>query len=149
MSIPDSPRALAHYMAPVARGWRQLADMALAEFGVSNSAGWCLIHIDRMDGPVRQADLAESLDITQPSLVRTLDQLQMAGLVERTPHPDDKRSNQIALSEEGRDLVGRIEAKLGTLRAELLADVPDEIIDSTVALMQLLILRIAEKKSAS
>ncbi len=149
MSISDSPRALAHYMAPVARGWRQLADMALAEFGVSNSAGWCLIHIDRMDGPVRQADLAESLDITQPSLVRTLDQLQMAGLVERTPHPDDKRSNQIALSEEGRDLVGRIEAKLGTLRAELLADVPDEIIDSTVALMQLLSLRIAEKKSAS
>lgn len=149
MPILDSPRALAHYMAPVARGWRQLADMALAEFGVSNSAGWCLIHIDRMGGPVRQADLAESLDITQPSLVRTLDQLQLAGLVDRTPHPDDKRSNQIVLSEEGKALVERIEAKLGTLRTELLAEVPRQVIDNTVALMQLLSHRIAEKKSAS
>lgn len=148
MSKTEMRRALAHHMAPVARNWRLLADATLAEFGVSNSAGWCLIHIDRMDGDVRQAALAESLDISQPSLVRTLDQLQGAGLLTREPDPDDKRSNHIVLTAEGRDLVGRIEAKLGALRDELLEGVPDEAVEIAVNLMQLLGSRIAERRIA-
>ncbi|MFC3443114.1 MarR family winged helix-turn-helix transcriptional regulator [Sphingobium rhizovicinum] len=143
----DSRRLLAHKMAPVARGWRQLADSALARFGVSNSAGWCLIHIDRMGGDVRQAELAESLDISQPSLVRTLDQVQAAGLVARTPHPEDKRSNIIALTPAGQELVGQIEAQLGALRDDLLRDVPDELIEIMVEMLDILGERIAERRS--
>ncbi len=134
-------------MAPVARAWRQLADSVLAEFGVSNSTAWCLIHIDRLGGEVRQNDLAESLDIAQPSLVRTLDQVQSAGLVQRTQHPDDKRSNIISLTDAGQELVGRIEAKLDTLRAELLKDVPDQAVTVTVWLLDLLSVRIAEQRA--
>jgi MarR family transcriptional regulator for hemolysin len=147
MSIAESKRLLAHKMAPVARGWRQLADSALAEFGVSNSAGWCLIHIDRMGGDVRQAELAESLDISQPSLVRTLDQVQSAGLVVRMPHPEDKRSNIIGLTPAGQDLVGRIEERLGLLRADLLQGVPDEAIMIMVEMLDLLSQRIGERRS--
>ncbi|QGP79569.1 MarR family winged helix-turn-helix transcriptional regulator [Sphingobium sp. CAP-1] len=147
MPLSESKRALAHKMAPVARAWRQLADVTLAEFGVSNSAAWCLIHIYRIGPEVRQAALADSLDISQPSLVRTLDQLQAAGLVGRTPHPEDKRSNIIALTPAGADLVGRIEEKLGALRAELLQGVPDEAIEIAVWLLDLLSLRIAERRS--
>lgn len=147
MSITESKRLLAHKMAPVARGWRQLADSALAEFGVSNSAGWCLIHIDRMGGDVRQAELAESLDISQPSLVRTLDQVQAAGLVARTPHPEDKRSNIIGLTPAGQDLVGQIEERLGLLRADLLQGVPDEAIMIMVEMLDLLSQRIGERRS--
>lgn len=142
-------RALAHHMAPVARGWRSLADTALAEFGVSNSAGWCLLHIDRLGAKVKQGALAESLDITQPSLVRTLDQLQASELVAREPDPDDKRSNQISLTHEGQDLVGRIEAKLSALRDELLEGVPDAAVDIAVNLLELLGRRIAERRSAA
>lgn len=144
----ETRRALAHHMAPVARNWRSLADSTLAELGVSNSAGWCLIHIDRLDGDVRQAALAESLDISQPSLVRTLDQLQSAGLLTRKPDPDDKRSNHIVLTADGRDLTQRIEAKLGALRDELLDGVPDEAVEIAVNLMQLLGARISERRSA-
>jgi len=110
MSRSELKRALAHKMPQVARQWRQLADLALAEFGVSNSAAWCLIYLDRLGADARQADLAEELGITQPSLVRTLDQLQAAGLVERVPNPDDRRSNRVAFTAEGRELIGRIEA---------------------------------------
>ncbi|MEC3912758.1 MarR family winged helix-turn-helix transcriptional regulator [Sphingobium sp. CR2-8] len=144
MPLSEPKRALAHKMAPVARAWRQLADSVLAEFGVSNSAAWCLIHIDRLGGEVGQSALAESLDISQPSLVRTLDQVQAAGLVQRAQHPDDKRSNIIRLTPAGQELVGRIEAKLDALRADLLKDVPDDAIASTVWLMDLLSQRIAE-----
>mgnify|MGYP001255420070 FL=1 len=106
MSPSELKRALAHKMPQVARQWRQLADLALAELGVSNSAGWCLIYLDRLGPDMRQADLAEELGIAQPSLVRTLDQLQAAGLVERVPNPDDRRSNRVAFTPEGQELVG-------------------------------------------
>lgn len=136
-------------MAAVARGWRQLADVALAELGVSNSAAWCLIHIERLGGEVRQNELAESLDIAQPSLVRTLDQVQAGGLVQRTPHPVDKRSNIISLTPAGKELVGRIEAKLETLRDELLIEVPDGAIEITVWLLDLLAERFDEKRGVA
>ncbi|WP_375197518.1 MarR family winged helix-turn-helix transcriptional regulator [Sphingobium sp.] len=146
MSRPEHERALAHKMPQVARKWRQLADQTLAEFGVSNSAGWCLIYLDRLGSDARQADVAEELGITQPSLVRTLDQLQAAGLVERVPNPDDRRSNRVAFTPEGQKLVGQIEAKLGDLRRELLDGVPDAAIEIAVNLLNLLEQRMAERR---
>ena len=149
MSRSELKRALAHKMPQVARQWRQLADLALAEFGVSNSAAWCLIYLDRLGADARQADLAEELGITQPSLVRTLDQLQTAGLVERVPNPDDRRSNRVAFTREGRDLIGRIEARLEDLRRELLEGVPDAAIEIIVNLLNLLERRMAERRGQS
>lgn len=146
MSRSELKRALAHKMPQVARQWRQLADLALAEFGVSNSAAWCLIYLDRLGADARQADLAEELGITQPSLVRTLDQLQAAGLVERVPNPDDRRSNRVAFTAEGRELIGRIEARLEDLRRELLEGVPDAAIEIIVNLLNLLERRMAERR---
>jgi MarR family transcriptional regulator for hemolysin len=146
MSRSEHKRALAHKMPQVARKWRQLADQTLAEFGVSNSAGWCLIYLDRLGSDARQADVAEELGITQPSLVRTLDQLQAAGLVERVPNPDDRRSNRVAFTPEGQKLVGQIEAKLGDLRRELLDGVPDAAIEIAVNLLNLLEQRMTERR---
>lgn len=144
--MSDLKRALAHKMPSVARAWHQLADRTLAEFGVSNSTGWCLIYLDRLGPDVRQIELAEELGIAQPSLVRTLDQLQAAGLVERTPHPEDRRSNRIALTGAGQDLVGQIETKLGDLRRDLLQGVSDSDIKAVVDLLDLLGRRIAERR---
>jgi MarR family transcriptional regulator for hemolysin len=147
MPIKDKKQALAHRMGMVARNWRRLADSELAQFGVSNSAGWCLIHIDRLGPAVRQTDLADALDISQPSLVRTLDQLQTADLVARVPHPDDKRSNLIGLTPAGRDLVGRIEAKLDALRGRLLDGVSDEALEAALWVIDALNQRISEYKA--
>lgn len=139
-------RVLAQKMPQVARNWRLLADETLAEFRVSSSAGWCLVHLERLDAHVRQAELAEQLGITQPSLVRTLDQLEAMALVERLSHPDDKRSNRIALTPAGRELAERIEQRLSVLRDDLLDGVPDAAIEITVNLMELLGRRIAERR---
>lgn len=136
-------------MPQVARLWRQLADSALAEFGVSNSAGWCLLYLDRLGPDVRQIELAEELGITQPSLVRTLDQLQLSALVERSPHPDDRRSNILTLTKSGRDLVGRIETRLQDMRNDLLDGVPEADIENAVNLLELLRRRIGERRGQS
>lgn len=149
MSRSELKRALAQKIPQVARNWRHLADDVLAELRVSNSAGWCLVHLDRMEPDVRQADLAEELGITQPSLVRTLHQLEGMGLVERVPNPDDKRSNRVALTPSGQALAQRIEQRLSELRRELLDGVPDAAIEIVVNLMELLGRRIAERRQQS
>ena len=149
MSRSELTQALTQKMPQVARSWRGLADEALAEFRVSNSAGWCLVHFERLGPEARQADLAELLGITQPSLVRTLDQLEAMALVERVPNPDDKRSNRIAFTPAGRELAGRIKERLDGVRRELLDGVPDAAIEISVNLMELLGRRIAERRQRS
>ena len=146
MSRSELKRTLAQKVPQVARNWRHLADDVLAELRISNSAGWCLVHLDRMEPDLRQADLAEELGITQPSLVRTLHQLESMGLVERVPNPEDKRSNRVALTPAGRALAQRIEERLSELRRELLDGVPDAAIEIVVNLMELLGRRIAERR---
>ncbi|EQB02752.1 MarR family transcriptional regulator for hemolysin [Sphingobium wenxiniae] len=147
MPTLERQRALSRTFSPVARGWRSLADRTLAEIGLSNSAGWCLLHLDRLGSEARQIDLAEALEITQPSLVRTLHQLEAARLVERSPHPDDRRSNRLALTPAGQELVGAIQDRLDILRNALMEGMSDADMDTSVRLMELLGRRIAELRA--
>lgn len=149
MSRSEQKRALIHKMPQVARNWRRLADDALAELRISSSAGWCLVHLERMQSEVRQADLAEELGVTQPSLVRTLHLLEGMGLIERVTNPEDKRSNRVALTPAGQALAQRIEQRLSDLRRELLDGVPDAAIEIAANLMELLTRRIAERRPPS
>jgi MarR family transcriptional regulator for hemolysin len=125
-----SPRAVlessyARTLLPLARSWRQAADHALRDMGVSASTGWAL---------------ACKLDVTQASLVRSIDQMTAAGLVERHRDPADARVSRIRLTPHGRKLVTTIEAKFATLRHAMLEGVPDD--DLATAL------RVAERLGA-
>ena len=97
--------------------WRQAADRALSDMCVSASTGWALVQVGRLGDDVRQTDLASQLDVTQASLVRSIDQMTAAGLVERRRDPADARVSRIRLTAHGRALVTTIEAKFATLRA--------------------------------
>lgn len=139
---------LVQRIAPVARQLRQAGDEMLAELGVTSSAGWCLICLSRMDRDSRQADLAAELGITQPSLVRTLDQLQAAGFVRRNAHATDKRSNRVALTAAGEKLAARIDGRMAELHRELMEGVPDAAIDIMSNLLDLMDQRIAARRGA-
>jgi MarR family transcriptional regulator for hemolysin len=127
----------ARTLLPLARMWRQAADGALSGMGLSASIGWALIQVGRLGDDARQTDLANELDVTQASLVRSLDQMVKGGLVERHRDTDDARVSRIRLTPHGRTLVARIEATLETLRRTMLDGVSDD--DLATAL------RVAEK----
>lgn len=140
-----SPRALLEFsyartLMPLARLWRQAADRALIDMCVSASTGWALVQVGRLGDDVRQTDLANQLDVTQASLVRSIDQMTAAGLVERHRDPTDARVSRIRLTERGRTLVTTIETKFATLRHAMLDGVSDD--DLTTAL------RVAERLGA-
>lgn len=116
----------ARTLMPLARLWRQAADRALSDMSVSASTGWALVQVGRLGDDVRQTDLANQLDVTQASLVRSIDQMTAAGLVERHRDPDDARVSRIRLTDRGRTLVTTIESKFATLRRAMLDGVSDD-----------------------
>ena len=65
----------------------------------------------RRTGPpyqLRPSDFTGSLMLTSSGTTKRLDRLERAGLVERTPDPDDRRGVIITLTEAGHELIDRV-----------------------------------------
>jgi DNA-binding MarR family transcriptional regulator len=59
-------------------------------------------------GPLRLSELAARERVAASSLVRTLAPLSAAGMVAKAPDPADGRSSLLALTDHGREVIGRI-----------------------------------------
>jgi MarR family transcriptional regulator for hemolysin len=118
------------------RQWRRLAQEALAAHSISEARAAPLVWVSRLGGGVRQVSLAAHVGIEGTSLVRLLDQLSAAGLVERRDDPEDRRAKTIWLTEEGKRLAGRIEQVLAALRERVLQDVSQADIEATLRVCQ-------------
>jgi MarR family transcriptional regulator for hemolysin len=136
----------ARVLLPLARRWRAEADHAVAEFGLSDATGWVLLHVFRLGDGVRQGELATAVDIQGASLVRLVDQLERAGLVERRVDAQDRRANRVLLTENGRAMAGRIEQALGLIRREMFEGIGDAELASAKAVLNLLAERVAERR---
>ena len=127
---------LAGRMLPIARRWRAMADRALDNLDLSSSLAWTLIQVGRSGGEARQTDLARSLEISDPSLVRILDQLAKDGLLTRAIDTDDRRVRRVALTEAGSALVRSVEDVLAGLRQQMLGDVADDDLATAVSVLE-------------
>lgn len=102
---------------------------------LSDATGWALLQLHRSGTEVSQARLAAAIDISAPSLVRLLGQLEGRGLVRREADDADRRPNRIRLTPEGLQAAERIEQWLAPVRAALFSDFSD---DELLILAQLL-----------
>jgi MarR family transcriptional regulator for hemolysin len=107
------------------RAYGSSADKAVAHIGVSQAMAWPLVMIGRQGNGTRQGVIAQLLGIEGPSLVRSLDQLVEAGLVERRRDSTDGRARGLHLTAAGATARAQIEKALHRLRAELFEGVPD------------------------
>lgn len=64
---------------------------------------------------ITQVELSNRCQIDRTTIGGLVDRLENSGLVQRLPHPDDRRAYRIALTEKGREL----EAELKPLGEEL------------------------------
>jgi MarR family transcriptional regulator, transcriptional regulator for hemolysin len=106
--------------------WRRLAERALVAEGISAARADVLIWVGRLGGGVRQVQLADAIGHTSNALVRLLDELSAADLIERRPDESDRRANAIWLTEAGAEMAARAELILEGLRDEVLSDVTAE-----------------------
>jgi len=100
-------RELAFSINDVARLLRTYADQSAAHFGMTRAKWAVLARLDRFEG-LKQAELAEMLDLQPISLTRLLDGLAESGLIERRPDPDDRRAKRLYLTPGARPLLERL-----------------------------------------
>lgn len=140
--------AYARTLMPVARLWRQAADRALSGMGVSASSGWALVQVGRLGDDVRQTDLARELDVTAASLVRVLDQMVAADLVDRHPDEVDGRVSRVRLTARGREQVTAIEQVFTELRRDILRGVSEDDLATAIAVAEHVEIAFARKRGA-
>lgn len=99
-------REVLFQLTDVARAMRTFIDQRAREHGMTRAQWGVLLRLDRQEG-MTQAEMAESLEIQPISLVRLIDRLCLQGLVERRPHPRDRRANRLYLTEKGRATLAR------------------------------------------
>jgi MarR family transcriptional regulator for hemolysin len=125
MKKPSNARlaVLTTHMLAIHRAYRAAADKALADYGLSQATAWPVIWVGRLGDGVRQGVLADAMGVEGPSLVRLVDQLEAAGLIERREDPLDRRAKTLHLTRAGHALRERVEDMLVHLRRQVFKDV--------------------------
>jgi DNA-binding MarR family transcriptional regulator len=77
------------------------AEQRLAPSGLTMKHSWAL---HALDEPTSMRGLAERLGIDASYVTAIADQLEERGLIERRPHPGDRRVKSLALTEDGRQI---------------------------------------------
>lgn len=113
-------------LAPLQRIYHAAADKAVGHIGLSQAMAWPLVMIGRQGDGVRPGVLADVLAVEGASLVRQLDQLVDAGLVERREDPVDRRAKTLHLTVNGKRARAKIETSLEALRGDLFDGISDD-----------------------
>jgi MarR family transcriptional regulator for hemolysin len=111
-------------VSQTARLWRRAVDQRLQPFGLTEATWLPLLRLSRAREPMRQKDLAAELSLDGSSVVRLLDELQSAGLVERREGAD-RRAKTIHLTRRGTAMVARVESVAAEVRRDLLVRISD------------------------
>lgn len=82
--------------------WRRLEDQLRGEAEISLADLTVLRLVELLDPRARVTDVVDGLGITVGAASKAVDRLEGAGLAERSPDPDDRRSSLIALTKAGR-----------------------------------------------
>ena len=105
---PISATEFGRQIYRLSTAWRREIDQRVRAFALTEATWRPLLYLGRMGDGVRQTDLAATLTIEDPSLVRLIDALERAGLVERLEDPEDRRSKRIWMTAAGRETYARV-----------------------------------------
>jgi MarR family transcriptional regulator for hemolysin len=111
MSPDPTHREVLFQLTDVSRALRTYVDQCVRRHGMTRAQWGVLLRLDRHEG-MTQAEMADALEIQPISLVRLVDRLCEQRLVERRPHPSDRRANRLYLTPRGRTTLERL-APLG------------------------------------
>ncbi|MDQ3693030.1 MAG: MarR family transcriptional regulator [Chloroflexota bacterium] len=102
--------ALDAVLPRVNRAIRLALNQAEGEARLTVTQFHCLRAIATGPGPVTTSRLARRLQVTAPTMTRTVDSLVERGLVERQADPADRRTTSLLLTTDGHDLARRYQA---------------------------------------
>src|SRR3954447_7180838 len=96
------------------------ADQEVRRFGMTRAQWAVLSRLERSQG-LKQAELAEMLDLQPITLTRLIDRLCESGMIERRADPNDRRAKRLYLTAAARPLLDHISQQVEELAETVLA----------------------------
>lgn len=122
--------AAARLRMAIVRTSRRLRQEAAGAAGqLTPTAAAALATVER-HGPLTPSELAAIERVKRPTATRTLRLLEQAGLVERTPDPEDGRSALIGVTATGSDRLRRLRGRKNAYLARRMRDLPAEDVET-------------------
>ena len=112
-------------LAVAGRLIRTWADARLTEEGIGGQ-GLALLLWLAEERALTQVELARRQRVEGPSVCRMVDRLERDGLVERRPHPGDRRATEVHLTAAGEEVAARGRAAVDALASEVFAPLDDD-----------------------
>jgi len=134
-------------LARLVRIWRALIDHRLKPLELTQTHWVTLHNIHQLPPDQSQIQLAKAIGIEQPSLVRTLDQLEDKGLISRQSSRGDRRAKRIRLTEKATPIITEMEAVISKTRGEILSGISPAELELLISLVARLESNIHELQS--
>lgn len=125
--LTESAARLRMAIVRTARRMRQEASGAAGELTPTTAAA--LATVER-HGPLTPSELAEAERVKRPTATRILRGLTEAGLVERTPDPEDGRCAVVSITAAGRERLRRLRGRKNAYLARRMRDLVDEEVET-------------------
>lgn len=122
-------------LAKACRAHRGNVGEVLAEVGLHVGQEMVLIELWEQDG-LRGGELASRLGVEPPTVTKMLRRLENCGLLARRQDPEDARSFQVFLTEEGRSLEDPVTHRWGRIEEKTLSGLDEEERDQLHRLLQ-------------
>lgn len=145
----DDLHDFARELVVVARRWRTRLDEQLKTLGLSEARWAALYWLWQSPEGLSQTVLAERAGVESPTLVRTLDLLCEAGLVERHSCKHDRRAKTVVLTPAAMPIIKRLDALAADLRRELMADLTPEELSVSLGVLRKLRIRLDNGETAA
>lgn len=125
--MPDTVTAgdLADRLFQVAHRLRRSTQRVFAPLGLTPAQERALRIVTRSGGSVRMGEIAARMGIVPRSATGLVDRLEEAGVVRRTPDPDNRRSVLVSLADRGEQLRAAMAAARAHAAEELFAPLSD------------------------
>jgi len=99
----DRSHSATYLAGQLAKGFARSLQRRSATLGFSPGQFPVLLELWHQDG-LTQKQLLDKLEVEQATLANTLSRMERDGLIERSPHPSDRRAQVITLTGLGRAL---------------------------------------------
>ena len=104
----------------------RLSSQFLQKLGLSTSQFRVLRWLFKQEGSPRQHDVEKALSLSNPTVTGILHNLEKHGWVKRLPHPEDKRSKQLVLTDKAKGQQQALYQISQDVEAELTRDLSRE-----------------------
>ncbi|WP_232492033.1 MarR family winged helix-turn-helix transcriptional regulator [Novosphingobium kaempferiae] len=117
-------RRVGTVLAQVARLMRRSFDERAREIGVTRPQ-WQVLSVLRRHPGIKQAELAEILEVEPITAGRMIDRMQDGGMVERRADPADRRAWRLYLTARGDEMIERLQPLAEETSEAALAGIDD------------------------